>query len=184
MYLMSFTMFKILAEKSDLEPFQKLILFQLCSFKNTQTGQCNPSPERIAYHTKLSTYQVRKILKVLQEQNVISRTAIGYEINIGASSKGLNLVPKDWWPENESIDALVQSYPQHHFDMEEAVNDFINFCSEQEIYLAPDRINRAFVKNISQILDNRKAGRVQIKPSSRKSKTSFISNFLNQSNES
>lgn len=159
-------------------PFQKLVLFQLSSFKNTTTGQCNPSPERIAYHTNLSSHQVRKILRDLIEQNVISRSAIGYKINISVSHSEPNLVPKDWWPESESIDALIQSYPNHDFDMEEAVSDFIKFCHEQQIGLATERINRAFVRNISQILDRRKEGRVQIRPTSQNSERDFISSFL------
>ena len=168
---MSFKTFKAIAEQTTLMPFQKLVLFQLCSFKNTNTSQCNPSPERIAYYTQLSAHQVRKILKDLLEQNVISRAAIGYEINIDTSHSGLNIVPNNWWPENESVDALLESYPHHNFDMEEAVSDFISFCHEQSIGLAPERIDSAFVKNISQILDHRKEGRVQIKPPSKKSES-------------
>lgn len=169
---MSFKTFRLIAETSSFNPLEKLVLFQLASFQNEHTKRCNPSPERVAVFTKLTAPQVRKILRNLENNGAIKRSPNGWDFLI-ESNDAPALIPVDWWPDQQSIQTLQEIFPHHDFDMEEAVNDFINYCNANT-RIAPDRYNLAFLRNISSILENRQEGRVQISRQKREQDTHSV----------
>lgn len=90
--------------------------------------------------------------------------------------KAPGLVPLDWWPKDETIDALVEAHPHHHFIMEDAVEDFIAFTRRRNIELGTDEIDRAFARNIAAILRHRQPGQVTIgSPAARRTPRSVLS---------
>jgi|21_taG_2_1085346.scaffolds.fasta_scaffold51889_2 hypothetical protein len=170
---MSFKTYRIIAETPTFNPLEKLVLFQLASFQNEHTKRCNPSAERVAFFTKLSAHQVRRILRNLESNGAIKRSPNGWDFLIETGNPEPALIPSDWWPEQESIDTLHEIFPHHNFDMEEAVHDFINYCNTNT-RIAADRYNFQFVRNISAILETRQEGRVQISRQKREQNTSSV----------
>ena len=158
---MSFKTYRQIAETPSFNPLEKLVLFQLASFQNEHTKRCNPSPERVAFYTNLSAHQVRRIISNLEKNGAIQRSPNGWDFLILSETSEHAPIPADWWPEQHSIDTLHEIFPHHNFDMEEAVNDFINYCNANT-RIAPDRYNFQFIRNISSILETRQEGRVQI----------------------
>lgn len=159
---MSFKTFRLIADANIFLPNEKLVLFQLASFQNEITKRCNPSPERIAFYTRLSASQVRSIIKKLENKQVIERTHNGWEFQFPQIETAQE-IEDDWWPSEIAIDALLEQHPNHDFDMKEAVNDFIEFTNSNGLKIAPERRDSAFIRNISHILSHRKAGRAKIK---------------------
>lgn len=175
---MSFKTFRFIAETNIFLPNEKLVLFQMASFQNEQTKRCNPSPEKIAFYTQLSAYQVRSILKKLEKKQIIERSQHGWTFNF-PDQQSPEQIPDDWWPSSFAIDALIQANPNHHFDMKEAVYDFINFCNQNGHSIRPDRLDAAFVRNISHLLEYRKEGHAQIaNDPSRQERDSILSGFI------
>ena len=158
---MSFKALKYVSQLLGLTPNQKLAMFQLASMQNEQSHLCNPSPEHVAYTTGMSASQVRIILNQLISLNLLERSSKGWSFPNNIKMKG-DKIPINWWPSERALETLTECYPNHHFNIEEAVNEFIAFCHDKEITHATDRIDAAFVRNISQILDHRKSGSVQI----------------------
>lgn len=180
---MSFKSFKLVAETHGFLPNEKLVLMQLASFQNSETGQCNPSFERLSYYTGLSSDQTRRVVKILLKKNAIKKDPNGYSFNFPELSE-TQLVPTDWWPDDFAIEAITESFPKHHFDTKEAVSDFIKFCNNQGIFLAPQRLNHSFIRNISSILTTRKEGTVKIGGSRQNEQSSAISSFFPENNTS
>ena len=158
---MSFKALKYVSQLIGLTPNQKLAMFQLASMQNEQSSFCNPSPEHVAYTTGMSASQVRINLNQLVVLNLLERSPKGWSFPNNLTTKG-DKIPINWWPSERALETLTECYPNHNFSMEEAVNEFIDFCHDKEITHAADRIDSAFVRNISQILDHRKSGAVQI----------------------
>jgi|TARA_R110000764_G_scaffold191080_2_gene276291 hypothetical protein len=180
---LSFKSFKLVAETHGFLPNEKLVLMQLASFQNTETKQCNPSFERLAYYTGLSSDQTRRVVKILLKKNAIAKSAHGYSFNFPELSE-TQLVPIEWWPDDFAVEAITESFPKHHFDTKEAVNDFIKFCNDQGIFLAPERLNHSFIRNISSILSKRREGAVKIGSSGQNEQSSAISSFFPQNDTS
>ncbi|MGB1178493.1 MAG: helix-turn-helix domain-containing protein [Lentibacter algarum] len=170
---MSFKTYRQIAETPSFNPLEKLVMFQLASFQNEHTKRCNPSPERIAHFTKLSAHQVRRILRNLENNGAIKRSPNGWDFFIATDDHEPALIPSDWWPDERSIETLQDLFPHHNFDMEEAVNDFIDYCNANA-RIAPHRYNFAFLRNISSILENRQEGRVQISRQKREQDTHSV----------
>ncbi len=175
---MSFKTFRLIAEANIFLPNEKLVLFQMASFQNEQTKRCNPSPERIAFYTRLSAHQVRSILKKLESKQIIERSHHGWTFNF-PDEESPDQIPDDWWPSSIAIDALIQANPHHDFDMKEAVNDFIQFCNQNGHSIKRDRLDAAFIRNISHILTYRPKGHAQIAADPpRQKRDSILSGFI------
>lgn len=157
---MSFEALKHVAELTGLSPNAKLVLFQIASFHNHKTGQCNPGPDKIAIYTGLPPVQVRKITAELLKAGIIRRGMAGYEFDTTAPDGDRRELPADWWPSEEAMTLLCRSYPNHHFDMEDAVETFRSYC--QSIGRHPADPDRDFVQNISALLANRRTGQVAL----------------------
>lgn len=159
---MSFKMFRIINSLSVFTPMQKLVLYELAAYQNDKTGICNPSVERIAYQTNMSATQVRRIQRQLISENIIERSPKGWKFNLKNVAEIFEPIPLDWFPSNETLQILTETYPQHFFDTEEAVYDFINFVNERKIFIHPNTRDASFITNISAILERRPAGHVKI----------------------
>ncbi len=177
---MAFNSFRLIAETHGLLPNEKLVLFQLASFENSVTGQCNPSIERIAYYTGLAADQTRRLIKSLINKGYISNGDLGYVFNFQAAHQ-YDLIPSDYWPSPFAIEAIQESFPRHHFDTQEAVNDFINFVQSNDIRVQPERFDFAFIRNISAILSQRPEGNVKISGKKSHEEASAASSFFPQS---
>jgi DNA-binding transcriptional regulator YhcF (GntR family) len=60
-----------------LKPSAKLVLCQLADFHNKETGQCNPSAQRLADECEMSRATVFRHLTELEEKGLITRQAKG-----------------------------------------------------------------------------------------------------------
>lgn len=60
-------------KQNDLRPVTNLVLIKLASFKNQETGQCNPSQKKLAALCNISVSSLNYHLTVLLEKELILR---------------------------------------------------------------------------------------------------------------
>ncbi len=76
---MSWSAVKLVVQRGpylDLDHFEFRVLLSLAERKNTTTGQCNPSPERLAMDCGMSPTSkrhVRRVLRQLEAKGLIER---------------------------------------------------------------------------------------------------------------
>lgn len=168
------------ADLTGMMPNEKLVLFQLAAAHNGRTGQCNPSPSRIARLTGLPLYQVNRILTGLTNSGVIRRIAHHFEFNLPANDNH-QPVPADYWPSEAAINALITDFPQHDFSLQEAVNDFIQYAHRTNLTCDPFDLDRTFVANISGILNARRPGQVAINRDAERERSASVGALLSGS---
>jgi Helix-turn-helix domain len=153
----SITAVSAIAGITSLTPNAKLVVLQLATFHNHQTGQCNPSPSTLARFTGLTTLQVKQAIMDLIEMGVIARANSRFSFTEARNPRATP-IPADFWPSDTTAQSLVVAYPHHHFAMEDAVNEFIGYY-QRTGRTAPDH-DAAFLRNISGLLDCHRTGQV------------------------
>lgn len=139
-------------------PAARLILYELANLHNDQTGQCNPSPDFLAVKTGMLVPQIRAQLRQLLDAGVIRAGPMGFEFP-GLNEEG-QPVPANWRPQEKTIAALCAAFPNHHFNPDEAIRDFITYAKDRAIRLPPHAIEGAFFRSISALLARRRPGAV------------------------
>jgi DNA-binding transcriptional regulator YhcF (GntR family) len=155
---MSIAAVQHIAGITSLTPTAKLVALQLATFHNHSTGQCNPSPNSLAMFTGLSLAQVKRAIVDLLHMGIIIRGETSFAFPRSKPPAPTHHIPSDFWPSEATIQGLVEAYPNHHFDMENAVNEFITYY--QRAGRTASDPNSAFRRNISRLLDRRRAGPV------------------------
>ena len=166
-----------LSRLEGLAPTEKLVLWELAAFQNAETGQCNPSVTTLSKRTGLLPPNIKTAIQSLTRKGLIARCDTGW-IFPTLSEPSPEVVPDDFWPSSEAIQQLVETYPNHHFNMEDAVRDFIAFCQRRGTKIAPENLDAAFVANISHLLNHRTTGTVEIGRSDRRNEAASVGSFL------
>lgn len=158
---------------------QRLVAYELAAFHNESTGQCNVTPDKLAQRTKLSGAQVARHLNELAQKSIIDRAGRNW-LWPDLKPTEADLVPENWWPSEETIQAIHEDYPQHHFEIGEFVDDFIQFTRKNQIRIPQSRIDRAFARNISTLLDLRRPGTVSLSSEAGRGKETSVFDFLSR----
>ena len=183
---MSLAALKIAGTTRNLNPEQKLTLFELAFAHHQDTGRCNPSPELIAQRSGLSERQVRRALRGLIEQNVLTFTKAhpmapkNWNFRIEKEDENLVPVPDDYWPDEAVIEDLHLSFPNHDFSIGEIVDDFKQFARRRRIRFAPGGINAAFHTNATALLRRRRPGKVEISGQVEREQPSAVYDLLSR----
>lgn len=74
------------ANVKGLKPAAKNLLIQLADFQNKETGQCNPSAQRLADECEMGPATLFRHMTILEECRLITRHARGD----GESGRGFN----------------------------------------------------------------------------------------------
>jgi hypothetical protein len=152
---------RYVASLEGLTPNEKLVFLHLAAAHNERSGQCNPSPARLARQTGLPVYQVNRMINLLGEKNYLTYAGGRFVLHLPAN-QNCSPIPADFWPSDDAIQILIERYPNHHFDLSEAVHDFIEFNNAAGNAFPASQLDRAFIANISAILDTRPTGQVAI----------------------
>jgi len=175
---MSLRAIRTIANLTGLDPRAKLTLFQIADAHMDSLGTATTNVHGLARLTGLTPSEISQATIRLRDQGIIRFTNPGFQIaSLMAPADG-ELVPKDYWPATDAISALSEAYPQHDFEMKEAVHDFITFTRQRQIKLAPDRIDGAFVRNISHLLSLRQPGPTTFQTSADRKREKSVGAFL------
>jgi hypothetical protein len=135
-----------------------LVLYELANLHNDKTGQCNPSADFLAVKTGMLVPQVRSQIRQLLDAGLIRAGPMGFEFP-GLNDEG-QPVPANWRPQEKTMAALCAAFPNHHFNPDEAIRDFLNYAKDRAIRLPPGQIDGAFFRSISALLARRRPGQV------------------------
>lgn len=157
---MSFNAFRYVSSLTALSPNHKLVMFQLASFHNDDTGQCNPSPQKLAEFTGMTPQQVRTLVHDLAHRNLIRFEGRNIEFAGLEDVANGQPLPEGWRPSERAMEHLRREFPDHQFDMEDAINDFAAYARRTGRRFAD--FDDAFCRSIAAILRRREPGQVQI----------------------
>ncbi|MEP5728571.1 MAG: helix-turn-helix domain-containing protein [Sulfitobacter sp.] len=104
------------ANVKELNPAAKIVLIQLADFHNKETGQCNPSAQRLAEECEMSRATLFRHMTILEQSGLVTRHARGdgergsnqYELHLDISlgpssgSKGGDNGPNGVESQNET----------------------------------------------------------------------------------
>lgn len=161
-----------------LSPIEKLTAYELAAHHNGDTGYAYPSPDRIAQVSGLSGAQAARAMRSLERMGHIARTPQGWRFTALDKPPSGMPVPVDYWPSEDAIAALHSAFPTHHFDLSEAVHDFIEFARRRDLRIAPDELDAAFTRNVSYLLSLRPAGPVVLRRERSSGKDAGVGAFL------
>lgn len=164
---------------TPLPPTARLVLYELASCHNEQTGECYPSPSFLAVKTGLSVPNVRAAVGILMDAGLIAAAEAprGWRI-VGLDDDDGDPLPPDWSPDEATIAALVAAFPNHHFDPAEAIHEFIAYARERRITCSPARRNTLFFHNVAAYLRKQRHGPVTFDSRKGRGGTPSLRSFL------
>jgi hypothetical protein len=175
---MSLCAISTVADQTGLTPVQKLIAYQLAAMHNHRSGQCNPSPATVATLTGLTALQVKQGVHDLEGLGIVVMRC-GNFLFPRTEAAAPRPVPANFWPSENAMRTLVTLYPQHDFNMEDAVHEFVTYFTRTGRFVAD--VDRAFVRNIGQLLARRQPGQVTFASSEIGEQTGSVRAFLSES---